>query len=147
MAFRAHAGRANLVRRVDPAPFRLCFEMDIWPARVYRYRWKNVAPHPRSSQGLKVVLAPSAHAKLTLAQLSVPDKTNEITAIPKLIEQLAERGQFEGAPVTIEVIEKRSKAQVKIARWTRNFTGGLQTDKLTRSRSILMLDESAEPIL
>jgi hypothetical protein len=42
------------------------------------------------------------HARLTLAQLSVPEKTNEITAIPDLLDQLAETKQLEGALVTID---------------------------------------------
>jgi predicted transposase YbfD/YdcC len=36
--------------------------------------------------------------------LSVPEKTNEITAIPNLLDQLAEAGQLKGALVTIDAI-------------------------------------------
>jgi predicted transposase YbfD/YdcC len=39
---------------------------------------------------------------LTLAQTCVPEKTNEITAIPDLLDELAETGQLEGALVTID---------------------------------------------
>src|SRR6202162_2338268 len=35
---------------------------------------------------------------------SVPEKTNEITAIPDILDQLAEAGQLEGALVTIDAI-------------------------------------------
>ena len=39
-----------------------------------------------------------------LAQRSVPEKTNEITAIPELLDDLAETGQLEGALVTIDAM-------------------------------------------
>ena len=42
----------------------------------------------------------ATNARLTLAQLSVPDKTNEITAIPDLLDHLAGTGQLKGALVT-----------------------------------------------
>ena len=50
-------------------------------------------------------------ARLTLAQLSVPEKTNEITAIPDLLDHLAEAKQLAGALVTIDAMG----CQVEIA--------------------------------
>jgi predicted transposase YbfD/YdcC len=46
-----------------------------------------------------------------LAQLSVPEKTNEITAIPDLLDQLAETKQLEDALVIIDTMG----CQVQIA--------------------------------
>jgi predicted transposase YbfD/YdcC len=46
-----------------------------------------------------------------LAQPSVPEKTNEITAIPDLLDHLAEAGQRDGALVTIDAMG----CQVEIA--------------------------------
>jgi predicted transposase YbfD/YdcC len=43
-------------------------------------------------------------ARLTLAQTCVPEKTNEITAIPDLLDELAEIGQLEGALITIDAM-------------------------------------------
>src|SRR3984893_7942712 len=43
-------------------------------------------------------------ARLTLAQTCVPEKTNEITAIPDLLDELAEIGQLEGALVTTDAM-------------------------------------------
>jgi hypothetical protein len=40
-----------------------------------------------------------------LAQLSVPEKTNEITAVPDLLDRLAETEQLAGALVTIDSFE------------------------------------------
>ena len=48
-------------------------------------------------KGLKALHTLSAYAttaRLTLAQLSVPEKTNEITAIPDLLDHLAETNQL-----------------------------------------------------
>ena len=55
-------------------------------------------------QGLKALHTLSAYAstaKLVLAQTCVAEKSNEITAIPELLDHLARAGQLEGAIVTI----------------------------------------------
>ena len=65
-------------------------------------------------KGLKALHTLSAYAtnaRLTLAQLSVPEKTNEITAIPELLDHLAETNRLEGALVTIDAMG----CQVEIA--------------------------------
>ena len=59
------------------------------------------------SKGLKALHTLSAYAtnaRLTLAQLSVPEKSNEITAIPDLLDTLAQAGQLAGAVVTIDAM-------------------------------------------
>src|ERR1019366_2000040 len=60
--------------------------------------------HRKGLKALHTLSAYATTAKLTLAQLSVPEKTNEITAIPELLDQLAEHGQLEGALVTIDAM-------------------------------------------
>jgi len=58
-------------------------------------------------KGLKALHTLSAYAtnaRLTLAQLSVPEKTNEITAIPDLLDHLAEAKQLKGALVTVDAM-------------------------------------------
>ncbi len=60
------------------------------------------AAQPRQGQGLKALHTLSAyacHARLVLASLSVPEKTNEINAIPELLDHLAGTGQLQGALV------------------------------------------------
>ncbi|CAK0771029.1 hypothetical protein WCLP8_4660018 [uncultured Gammaproteobacteria bacterium] len=39
-----------------------------------------------------------------MTQTSVPERANEITAIPELLDQLAEAGQLKGALVTIDAM-------------------------------------------
>jgi predicted transposase YbfD/YdcC len=60
---------------------------------------------------LHTLSAYATSARLTLAQLSVPEKTNEITAIPDLLDHLAETKQLEGALVSIDAMG----CQVEIA--------------------------------
>ena len=58
-------------------------------------------------KGHKALHTPSAYAtnaRLVLGQLSVNEKSNEITAIPDLLDQLARAGQLEGALVSIDAM-------------------------------------------
>jgi predicted transposase YbfD/YdcC len=108
-----------LVNRIDPILFGRCFESWIaalWPGRhdLIAIDGKTARRTHDRRKGLKALHTLSAyatHARLTLAQLSVPEKTNEMTAIPDLLDQLAEAKQLEGALVTIDAIG----CQVEIA--------------------------------
>jgi predicted transposase YbfD/YdcC len=101
-----------LVNRVDPALFGRCFHG--WVAALWPGRHEFIAIDGKTSRrthdrrkGLKALHTLSAYAttaRLTLAQLSVPEKTNEITAIPEVLDQLAEAGQLKGAIVTIDAM-------------------------------------------
>src|SRR3982074_601161 len=96
-----------LVNRIDPRLFGRCFEdwiTALWPDRhdLIAIDGKTARRHHDRRKGLKALHTLSAYAtnaRLTLAQLSVPEKTNEITAIPDLLDQLAEpRPPRRGAP-------------------------------------------------
>ncbi|MFT4181870.1 MAG: ISAs1 family transposase [Rhizobium sp.] len=108
-----------LVNRIDPILFGRCFESWIaalWPDRhdLIAIDGKTARRTLEKRKGLKALHTLSAYAtkaRLTLAQLSVPEKTNEITAIPDLLDQLAEARQLEGALVTIDAMG----CQVEIA--------------------------------
>src|SRR5467141_918667 len=109
----------KLVNRVDPIVFGRCFAS--WVAALWPNRHDLIAIDGKTARrthdrrkGLKALHTLSAYAtaaRLTLAQLSVPEKTNEITAIPDLLDQLAETKQLEGALVTIDAMG----CQVEIA--------------------------------
>jgi predicted transposase YbfD/YdcC len=109
----------HLVNRIDPILFGRCFNS--WIAALWPNRHEFIAIDGKTSRrthdqrkGLKALHTLSAyatHARLTLAQLSVPEKTNEITAIPDLLDQLAETKQLEGALVSIDAMG----CQVEIA--------------------------------
>jgi predicted transposase YbfD/YdcC len=109
----------NLVNRIDPIFFGRCFES--WIAALWPDRHDLIAIDGKTSRrthdkrkGVKALHTLSAYAtnaRLTLAQLSVPEKTNEITAIPELLDQLAQTHQLKDALVTIDAIG----CQVEIA--------------------------------
>src|SRR3981081_1356641 len=109
----------DLMNRIDPALFARCFEAFVAPRWPNKHDFiaidgKTARRTHDKSKGLKALHTLSAYAtnaRLTLAQLSVPEKTNEITAIPDLLDQLAEANQLEGALVTIDAMG----CQVEIA--------------------------------
>jgi predicted transposase YbfD/YdcC len=102
----------SLVNRIDPGLFGRCFHdwiAELWPGRhdLIAIDGKTARRTHDRRKGLKALHTLSAYAtnaRLTLAQLSVPEKTNEITAIPDLLDQLAEAKQLEGALVTIDAM-------------------------------------------
>jgi len=102
----------SLINRIDPALFGSCFTS--WVAALWPGRHDFIAIDGKTARrthdqrkGLKALHTLSAYAtnaKLVLAQLSVPEKTNEITAIPDLLDHLGETKQLEGALVTIDAM-------------------------------------------
>ena len=109
----------DLVNRIDPGLFACCFKS--WVAALWGERHELIAIDGKTARrthdrrrGLKALHTLSAYAtnaRLTLAQQSVPEKTNEITAIPDLLDLLAEAKQLKGALVTIDAMG----CQVEIA--------------------------------
>jgi len=101
-----------LVNRIDPILFRRCFES--WVAATWPDRPEFIAIDGKTSRrthdrrkGIKALHTLSAYAttaRLVLAQTSVREKTNEITAIPELLDDLAEAGRIKGALVTIDAM-------------------------------------------
>jgi len=108
-----------LLNRMDPSLFKRCFEG--WIAAMWPDRPEFIAIDGKTARrshdrrkGTKALHTLSAYAtktRLVLAQRSVPEKTNEITAIPELLDDLAEAGQLKGALVSIDAMG----CQVEIA--------------------------------
>src|SRR6202790_2510197 len=102
----------SLVNRIDPVLFGHCFDgwiAALWPGRhdliaIDGKTARRTHDHRKGLKALHTLSAYASNARLTLAQLSVPEKTNEITAIPDLLDQLAEAGQLKGALVTIDAM-------------------------------------------
>src|SRR6266403_6156662 len=109
----------DLVNRIDPALFARCFKSwvaALWPGRhefiaIDGKTARRTHDHRKGLKALHTLSAYATTARLTLAQLGVPEKTNEITAIPELLDQLADNRQLEGALVTIDAMG----CQVEIA--------------------------------
>ncbi len=108
-----------LLNRIDPILFKRCFES--WVAAMWPDRPDFIAIDGKTArrthdrrQGTKALHTLSAYAttaRLVLAQRCVPEKTNEITAIPELLDDLAAAGQLKGALVSIDAMG----CQVEIA--------------------------------
>ena len=82
-------------------------------------------------KALHTLSAYASNARLTLAQLSVPEKTNEITAIPELLDHLAETKQLEGALVTIDAMGCQVAIADKIVAHKADFMLALKGNQLT----------------
>ena len=101
-----------LLNRIDPILFGRCFNSLIaamWPNRhefiaIDGKTSRRTHDQRKGLEALHTLSAYATNARLTLAQFSVPEKTNEITAIPDLLDQLAEADQLEGALVTIDAM-------------------------------------------
>jgi hypothetical protein len=101
-----------LLNRVAPTVFAPCFQgwiAAMWPGRhefiaIDGKTARRTHDHRKGLKALHTLSAYATTARLTLAQLCVPEKTNEITAIPDLLDQLAENRQLEGALVTIDAM-------------------------------------------
>jgi predicted transposase YbfD/YdcC len=129
----------TLVNRVDPILFGRCFEdwiKALWPGRhdLIAIDGKTARRTHDKAKGLKALHTLSAYAtnaRLTLAQLSVPEKTNEITAIPELLDHLAETGQLAGALVTIDAMGCQVAIADRIVAHKADFLLALTGNQLT----------------
>ncbi len=132
------------VNRVDPILFGRCFEgwiKDLWPERhdLIAIDGKTSRRTHDKRKGLKALHTLSAYAtnaRLTLAQLSVSEKSNEITAIPELLDHLAATGQLEGALVTIDAMGCQVEIAAKIVHRKADFMLALKGNHPTLESEI-----------
>jgi len=141
----------TLVNRVDPILFGRCFESwikELWPDRhdLIAIDGKTSRRTHDKRKGLKALHTLSAYATnahLTLAQISVPEKTNEITAIPVLLDHLAERKQLEGALVTIDAMGCQVEIAAKIVEHKADFLLPLKGNQPTLEAEVEAYFETA----
>lgn len=101
-----------LMNRIDPCLFSACFTAwvrEMWPDRpdfVAIDGKTSRRTHARSKgrDPLHLVSAWASRQRLVLGQQACEAKSNEITAIPVLVERLAANGGLKGAIVTIDAI-------------------------------------------
>jgi predicted transposase YbfD/YdcC len=133
-----------LVNRVDPVMFGRCFESwinSLWPDRhdLIAIDGKTSRRTHDKRKGLKALHTLSAYAtnaRLTLAQLSVPEKTNEITAIPELLDHLAETRQLQGALVTIDAMGCQTEIADRIVAHRADFLLAVKGNQSTLETDI-----------
>ncbi len=113
----SHDTISRVFARLDPKEFEQCFRdwvktiSELIPGEIISIDGKTVKHSGSKSQGKKAIHIVNAWAceqRLVLAQVKVKNKSNEITAIPELIEVL----ELSGCLVTIDAIG----TQTKIAR-------------------------------
>jgi predicted transposase YbfD/YdcC len=101
-----------LMNRINPALFSACFTDWVracWPDRPELIAIDGKTSRRSHDRGagqppLHLVSAFATTSRLVLGQEAVEDKSNEITAIPVLLQRLAEDGGLKGAVVTIDAI-------------------------------------------
>ena len=128
-----------LVNRIDPTLFALCFQSWIaalWPGRhdfiaIDGKTARRTHDHRKGIKALHTLSAYATTARLTLAQRCVPEKTNEITAIPDLLDQLAEDLQLEGALVTIDAMGCQVDIAAKIVAHKADYVLALKGNQPT----------------
>ena len=141
----------SLVNRVDPVLFGRCFENWIramWPDRheLIAIDGKTSRRSHNASKGLEALHTLSAYASnanLVLAQCFVPEKTNEITAIPELIDHLAETGQLKGAIVTIDAMGCQADIAEKITGHGADFLLALKGNHPSFEAAVVSYFETA----
>jgi predicted transposase YbfD/YdcC len=141
----------TLVNRVDPATFGCCFDgwiRALWPGRhdliaIDGKTSRRTHAKRKDLKALHTLSAYATNARLTLAQLSVPEKTNEITAIPDLLDQLAEAGRLEGALVTIDAIGCQVDIAAKIVKHKADFLLPLKGNQPTMETEVESYFETA----
>lgn len=135
----------DLVNRIDPVLFGRCFES--WVAALWPERHEFIAIDGKTARrthdrrkGLKALHTLSAYAtkaRLTLAQLSVPEKSNEITAIPDLLDELAAAGQLDGALVSIDAMGCQVEIAAKIVAHKADYLLALKGNQPTLEADVL----------
>lgn len=129
----------TLVNRVDPAMFGACFEgwiKALWPDRhdliaIDGKTSRRTHDKRKNLKALHTLSAYATNAKLVLAQLSVPEKTNEITAIPDLLDTLATQNQLKGAMVTTDAMGCQVEIAAKIIEHGADFLLALKGNQMT----------------
>jgi predicted transposase YbfD/YdcC len=101
-----------LMNRIDPALFSACFTAwvrEMWPERPDFVAIDGKTSRRSHDRGtgtppLHLVSAFATSGRLVLGQEAVADKSNELTAIPILLERLGADDGLKGAVVTIDAI-------------------------------------------
>jgi len=116
--------------------------LDLWPDRhdfiaIDGKTSRRTHDHRKGLKALHTLSAYATTARLTLAQLCVPEKTNEITAIPQLLDQLAENKQLEGALVSIDAMGCQVEIADKIVAHKADYLLALKGNQPTLEADVL----------
>lgn len=76
----------------------------------------------------------------SLAELWVPEKTNEIAALPDLLDQLADNGQLEGTMVTIDARGTQLEFAQRIIDHGADYLLPLRGNQPTREADVTLIN-------
>jgi len=141
----------DLMNRIYPTFFARCFEAFVaatWPEKhpFIAIDGKTARRTHDKAKGLKALHTLSAYAtnaRLTLAQLSVSEKTNEIIAIPDLLDTLAQARQLPGAVVTIDAMGCQVAIAQKILDHGADYVLSLKGDQPTLEDDVVKYFKSS----
>lgn len=132
-------------RVLDPEAFEQCFMNWVKSFRI-DYAEKIIAIDGKTSRRsfdganrpMHLISAFASELGITLGQLKTEDKSNEITAIPALIDIL----DIEGATITIDAMGCQSKIVEKIINKKANYLIGLKGNQGTLNADVRLLFEN-----
>ena len=145
----SHDTFGRVFAALDPVQFRACFAD--WVAEVAdAVGVKHVAIDGKTLRGsraggrtaLHLVSAWAAEARLTLGQEAVDEKSNEITAIPKLLAVL----DLAGALVTIDAMGCQREIAGKIVERGGDYVLAVKDNQPTLYAEVERMDETARAI-
>ena len=140
---------ARVMSAINPAQFKECFlewvkQIQIDFQDVIAIDGKSIRgsfDHGKNQSALHLVSAFSTSLKLILAQEKVSEKSNEIKAIPRLLEIL----EIKGAIVTIDAVGCQKKIAAKIREKQADYILSLKENQGTLYRKIKFFFESKIP--
>jgi len=142
-----------LMNRINPALFQAAFTAwvrETWPARpdmVAIDGKTSRRSHDRATgeAPIHLVSAFATTSRLVLGQEAVPDKANELTAIPALLARLGEDDGLRGALVSIDAIATNGTIAAAIRDAGANYLLAVKANQPTLQAEIEACFDAAEP--
>ena len=146
----AHDHLGDILAVLDPEQFQRCFVAWVaaltgTPEGVIAIDGKTVRRSGQKRKGqapIHIVSAFAARQRLVLGQIKVAEKSNEITAIPKLLELLA----IEGAIVTIDAMGCQREIAQKIVEKKADYVLALKGNQGTLREDVELFVAEQEAV-
>jgi predicted transposase YbfD/YdcC len=142
-----------MMNRINPALFSACFSA--WVRETWPDRPELIAIDGKTSRGshdrsedlppLHMVSAFATTRRLVLGQEPVREKSNELTAIPVLLQRLAVDDGIKGALVTIDAMGCNATIAKAIRGAGADYLLAVKANQPTLLRDIELLFQDAEP--
>jgi predicted transposase YbfD/YdcC len=128
----------RVFQRVKPEPLSACLYS--WLAEAREVKSVNIDGKTICGSGIHVVSAWAGEEEIVLGQLAVDEKSNEITAIPKLLELF----DLNGATVTIDAMGCQTAIAEKIRKKHGNYILAVKDNQKTLHQDIREYFEGLE---